>query len=168
MICSFLELNIKVLERVAHKLLCLVIYLLRLPDKKSLHKRLIGLSCKSCYLGVISSERKSLCCYVFLKLRWMNWGWFMTAAWAWQLIFTLWNKSFNSEKIQPNLIPSKIIPIGWVDLNSKIKFAICHWTWEIGWIWHFLKKSGDKILAVSNSISVFSTRFELLLGSSEQ
>ena len=26
--------------------------------------------------------------------------------------FTLWNKSFNSKKIQPNLIPSKMIPIG--------------------------------------------------------
>ena len=70
-------------------------------------------------------------------------------------LYTLWNKSFNSEKIQPNLIPSKIIPIGWVDLNSKKKFAICHWTWEIGWIWHFLKKSGDKILAVSYRIAVF-------------
>ena len=53
---------------------------------------------------------------------------------------TLGNKSFNSEKIQPNLLPSKIIPIGWVNLNSKIKFEICHWTWEIGWIWHLLKK----------------------------
>ena len=42
--------------------------------------------------------------------------------------FTLWNKSFNSEKIQPNLIPSKNIPIGWVDSNSIIKFEICHWT----------------------------------------
>ena len=39
---------------------------------------------------------------------------------------TLWNKSFNSKKIQPNLIPSKIIPIGWVDLNSKknLQFVI--------------------------------------------
>ena len=26
--------------------------------------------------------------------------------------YTLWNKSFNSEKIQPILIPSKIIPVG--------------------------------------------------------
>ena len=25
---------------------------------------------------------------------------------------TLWNKSFNSEKIQPIFIPSKIIPVG--------------------------------------------------------
>ena len=41
---------------------------------------------------------------------------------------TLWNKSFNSEKIQPILIPSKIIPVGCVDLNSKINFAICHWS----------------------------------------
>ena len=46
------------------------------------------------------------------------------------------------KKIQPNLIPSKIIPIGCVDLNSKIKFAICHWTWEIGYIWHLQRKSG--------------------------
>jgi len=29
-----------------------------------------------------------------------------------QVLYTLWNKSFNSKKIQPNLIPSKIIPIG--------------------------------------------------------
>ena len=36
------------------------------------------------------------------------------------------------EKIWPNLIPSKVKPFGWVDLNYKIKFAICHWTWEIG------------------------------------
>ena len=71
------------------------------------------------------------------------------------LVNTLWNKSFDNEKIQPNLIPSKIMPIEWVDLNSKNNFAICHWTWEIGWIWHFLKKSGDKILAMSNSIAVF-------------
>ena len=28
------------------------------------------------------------------------------------------------KKIQPNLIPSKTIPIGCVDLNYKIKFAI--------------------------------------------
>ena len=27
-------------------------------------------------------------------------------------------------------------------------FAICHWTWEIGWIWYFLKKSGDKTISV--------------------
>ena len=46
------------------------------------------------------------------------------------------------KKIQPNLIPSKTIPIGCVDLNSKIKFAICHWTWEIGYIWHLQRKSG--------------------------
>ena len=77
--------------------------------------------------------------------------------WLAVYIPTLRNKSFNSEKIQPNLIPSKIIPIWWVDLNSKIKFAICHWTWEIGWIWHI-----KKILAVSSRITVFSTRFELL------
>ena len=46
------------------------------------------------------------------------------------------------KKIQPNLIPSKTMPIGCVDLNSKIKFAICHWTWEIGYIWHLQRKSG--------------------------
>ena len=34
------------------------------------------------------------------------------------------------EKIQPNLIPSKIIPIGRVYLDSKIKYAI-----------HYLKKT---------------------------
>ena len=34
------------------------------------------------------------------------------------------------KKIQPNLIPSKTTPIRCVDLNSKVKFAICHWTWE--------------------------------------
>ena len=55
------------------------------------------------------------------------------------MMLTSWKKSFNSQKIRPNLIPSKIVPIGWVDLNSKIKFLICHWTWEIGWIWHYLK-----------------------------
>ena len=36
------------------------------------------------------------------------------------------------KKIQPNLIPSKTIPIGYVDLNYEMKFAICYWTWEIG------------------------------------
>ena len=41
------------------------------------------------------------------------------------------------------MISSKMIPIGWVDLNSKMNFAICHWSWEIGCIWHFLRKSGD-------------------------
>ena len=71
---------------------------------------------------------------------------------------TLWNKSFDSEKIQPILIPSKIMPIGLVDFNSKIKFAICHWTWEIGWIWHFLRKSGDKILVISG-LQFFLTRY---------
>ena len=45
------------------------------------------------------------------------------------------------KKIQPNLIPSKIIPIGWVHLNSEISFANCHWTWEIGCIWHLQRKS---------------------------
>ena len=35
------------------------------------------------------------------------------------------------KKIKPNLISSKTVPIGCADLNSKIKFAICHWTWEI-------------------------------------
>ena len=45
-------------------------------------------------------------------------------------------------KIQPNLIPSKIIPIGCVDLNFKMKYAICHWTWEIGYIWYLQRKSG--------------------------
>ena len=34
---------------------------------------------------------------------------------------------------------------------------------ETDCIWHFLKKSGDKILAVSNSIIIFLTGFELLL-----
>ena len=46
------------------------------------------------------------------------------------------------KEIQPNLIPSNTIPIGCVDLNPKIKFAICHWTWEIGYIWHLQRKSG--------------------------
>ena len=46
------------------------------------------------------------------------------------------------KKNQPNLIPSKTIPIGCVDLNSKTKFAICHWTWEISYIWHLQRKSG--------------------------
>ena len=32
------------------------------------------------------------------------------------------------KKIQPNLFPAKTIPIGCVDLNYKMKFAICHWT----------------------------------------
>ena len=66
------------------------------------------------------------------------------------LLGTLWNKSFNSEKIQPILIPSKIIPVGLVDLNSKINFAICHWSWEIGCIWHFLRKFGDITLDCPN------------------
>ena len=46
------------------------------------------------------------------------------------------------KKIQPNLIPSKTIPIGCVDLIYEIKFAICHWTWEIGYIWHLQRNSG--------------------------
>ena len=46
------------------------------------------------------------------------------------------------KKNQPNLIPSKIIPMIWVHLNSKIKFAICHWTWKIGYRWHLQRKSG--------------------------
>ena len=82
--------------------------------------------------------------------------------------FTSWKKSFNSQKTGPNLIPSKIVPIEWVDLNPKIKFAICHWSWELGSMWHFFRKSGDKILTVPCRIAVFSTRFELLLGRSEQ
>ena len=41
---------------------------------------------------------------------------------------TLCQKSFDNEKTQPDLIPSKIVPIAWVDLNSKMKFACCHWT----------------------------------------
>ena len=45
-------------------------------------------------------------------------------------------------KIQPNLIPSKIIPMRCVDLNSKIKFTIYHWTWETGYIWNLQRKSG--------------------------
>ena len=32
------------------------------------------------------------------------------------------------KKTGPNLIPLKIVPIGQVDLNSKIEFAICHWS----------------------------------------
>ena len=47
------------------------------------------------------------------------------------------------KKIRPNLNSSKIIPFEWVDLNCKIKFAICHWTWEIGYIWHLQRKSGS-------------------------
>ena len=30
-------------------------------------------------------------------------------------------------------------------MNSKKNFAICHWSWEIGYIWHFLGKSGSFI-----------------------
>ena len=47
------------------------------------------------------------------------------------------------KKIQPNLMPSKTIPIGCVDLNYRMKFTICHWTWEIGYIWHLQRKSGS-------------------------
>ena len=41
-------------------------------------------------------------------------------------LYTLWNKSFDSKEIQQNLIPSKIMPIGWVNLNSKknLRFVI--------------------------------------------
>ena len=46
------------------------------------------------------------------------------------------------KEIQPNLIPPKTIPIGCVDLYYKMKFEICHWTWEIGYIWHLQRKSG--------------------------
>ena len=68
---------------------------------------------------------------------------------------TSWKKSFNSQNTRPNLIPSKIVPIGWVDLNSKTKFAICHWSWELGSMWHFFRKFGDKILTVSFRTAVF-------------
>ena len=47
-------------------------------------------------------------------------------------LVTSWKKCFNSQKTGLNLIPSKIVPIEWVDLNPKIKFAICHWSWELG------------------------------------
>ena len=60
-----------------------------------------------------------------------------------------------AKKNQPNLIPSKIIPIGCVDLNFKRKFAICHWTWEIGYIWHLQRKSG---CFVSTNITQWETR----------
>ena len=50
------------------------------------------------------------------------WDIFEATYWAtkWGIICTLWNKSFNSKKIQPNLIQSKMIPIEWEDLNSKL------------------------------------------------
>ena len=63
------------------------------------------------------------------------------------------------KKTQPNLILWKIVLIGWVHLNSKMKFACCHWTLELGSIWHFLKKSGDKVLVVSHRI-VFFYKFQ--------
>ena len=39
-------------------------------------------------------------------------------------------KKFNCQKIQPFLALSKIMPIGWVDLNFKMKFVCCHWSWS--------------------------------------
>ena len=41
---------------------------------------------------------------------------------------TLCQRSFHDQKTQPNITPSKIIAIGWVDLDSKMKFASCHWS----------------------------------------
>lgn len=48
-----------------------------------------------------------------------------------------WQCSWLYGEIQP--IPSRITPIGWVDLNYKIKFAIFYSSWELSWIWHFLE-----------------------------
>jgi len=52
----------------------------------------------------------------------------------------LCKRSFGSQKTRTNLVPSKIIAIRWVHLNSKIKFE-CHWTLELGWIWHLQWKT---------------------------
>ena len=60
----------------------------------------------------------------------------------WAIAIHIVQRIFYSEKIQPNLMPLKIISNGWVDLDSKIKFIICHWSWELGQIWHFQKKLG--------------------------
>ena len=58
------------------------------------------------------------------------------------------------KKIQPNLIPSKTIPIGCVDLNSQMKFAICHWTCEICYIWHLQRKSGCSLVTQCNCLNL--------------
>ena len=50
---------------------------------------------------------------------------------------------FRFKQIDPTLTTLKLTHFEWVDFNSKLKFAICHWSWEIGCIWHFLRKSGD-------------------------
>ena len=72
-------------------------------------------------------------------------------------------KNFWLSKKCPNLIPTKNVLIEWVDFNSKMKLAWCHWSWELGSIWHFSRKSGDKILAISYTgwIICLSTIFEL-------
>ena len=44
------------------------------------------------------------------------------------------------KKFDPNPAQSKLTDFGWLDLSSKIQFEICHWSWKLGWIWHFLKK----------------------------
>ena len=53
---------------------------------------------------------------------------------------TLYYNQSKCNKYDQTLTPSKLTH---VDLNSKINFAICHWTWDIGCIWHFVRKFGD-------------------------
>ena len=68
---------------------------------------------------------------------------------------TLCQRSIINQKTLPNIIPSKIIHIWCMYLDSKIKFANCHWSWELSWIWHILRKSGDKTLVIIYNIAVF-------------
>ena len=56
--------------------------------------------------------------------------------------------NLNAKKIDPTLTQSKLTHFGSVNLKSKINFAICHWSWNIGCIWHFLRKFGDITLRV--------------------
>ena len=48
----------------------------------------------------------------------------------WALLFTeIWlSGSFGNQKTQPNMIPSKVMAIWLVDLDSKIECATFHWS----------------------------------------
>ena len=47
---------------------------------------------------------------------------------------TFYHAVCKCKQIDQTLTPSYF----WgANLNSKTKFAICHWTWDLGWIWYF-------------------------------
>ena len=73
-------------------------------------------------------------------------------------------RSFNSQK--PNSIKNCTWWMSKFELRNRFCNHCSHWSWEIGCIWHFLRKSGDIILSTYYSITVILTRFKLLHRSS--